>query len=159
MNQKEIFDLEDNNRDRINLLKEGMFWKAYERSAWLFSKEVKTFQVNKKPSKQYGDLISLGFPASVVENMMKGHRLLTDGEAFRSYAALTTVDETDFSRWRSGIPLKEHRTDAAPAHPPAAIPLPSAESLVISALRKFNVMNKTPMECITFITELQEMLH
>lgn len=157
MTQKDIFELEHNNRDRIHLLKEGMFWKAYERSARLFAEEIKPFQINKKSSKTYGDLISLGFPLSALEKLMDGHRLLADEENLRTYAAHDALDEAEFARWRSEIPLKVHPADTATPNVPAEIP--SAESLVISALRKFNVMNKTPMECITFITELQEMLH
>lgn len=39
---------ESKNTDRIYLYREGVFYKAYERSAYLFVKHIKPFMVKKR---------------------------------------------------------------------------------------------------------------
>lgn len=63
MTQKEIYDLEKTNKDRIYLYREGIFWKAYERSAFYLSGPGGKLKPTKKFIKSVGDsIISVGFP-------------------------------------------------------------------------------------------------
>jgi hypothetical protein len=54
MSIQEITTIEDQNTGEIHLHKEGMFWKAYQQSAYLFTREVKAFKVSKKWVKAVG---------------------------------------------------------------------------------------------------------
>ena len=73
MTKKEIFELEIQNTDRIYLFLEGMFWIAYERSAFRFVHSVKPYQVKKKFIKNIGcELVSLGFPATALDAVAAG---------------------------------------------------------------------------------------
>lgn len=55
MTQKEIYDLEKTNKDRIYLYREGIFWKAYERSAFYLSGPGGKLKPTKKFIKSVGD--------------------------------------------------------------------------------------------------------
>jgi len=48
MSIQEITTIEDQNTGEIRLHKEGIFWKAYQQSAYLFTREVKVFKVYRK---------------------------------------------------------------------------------------------------------------
>jgi hypothetical protein len=62
MKIKEILEIESNNGGVINLFLEGIFWKAYEQSAYLFSANVEAFAINKKMIKNVQkEIVSLGF--------------------------------------------------------------------------------------------------
>ena len=64
MTVKEIAESEKENRGSIILRREGMFLRAYERSAMLFVENVANFQLQKKYFKSLdGELVYLGFPA------------------------------------------------------------------------------------------------
>lgn len=41
MKIKDILQIEQENTDNISLLKEGIFWRAYEKSAYLFTLYIK----------------------------------------------------------------------------------------------------------------------
>ncbi len=67
MTKKEILDSEASNWGRITIYKEGTFWVAYERSAFLFHKFVRPYQVKKTFSKTAEtEIVSLGFPEAVL---------------------------------------------------------------------------------------------
>ena len=65
MTVKEIIQIENGNRNTIILLREGIFWRAYEKSAYAFSMQVHPYKPTRKwviAVKQ--DVVSLGFPVS-----------------------------------------------------------------------------------------------
>lgn len=51
MTSKEIIALEDSNTGCINLYKEGLFWRAYERSAYALCTRVHPFKAMKRQLK------------------------------------------------------------------------------------------------------------
>lgn len=70
MTVKEIIQIENGNRNTIILLREGIFWRAYEKSAYAFSMQVHPYKPTRKwviAVKQ--DVVSLGFPVSAAENV------------------------------------------------------------------------------------------
>jgi len=53
------------------LTQEGLFWRAYELSAYLFVRNIKDYQIKKKHYKNVGkDVVFLGFPNSVLDNVL-----------------------------------------------------------------------------------------
>ena len=61
---EEIASMEDVNRAEIALYPEGLFYKAYERSAFAFVTRISAFKPSKKRIKYLGrDIVSIGFPA------------------------------------------------------------------------------------------------
>ena len=64
MGISDILDLEQENSDII-LHKEGLFIRVYERSAYLFTKHLKAYNITKKFYKNVKqEVVYLGFPQS-----------------------------------------------------------------------------------------------
>ena len=64
MTSKDFIRAEAENTDRIILYREGLFWKAYERSAFAVCTQIRPFKPTKRSLKTLdgGELISIGFP-------------------------------------------------------------------------------------------------
>ena len=66
MKIKEILLLEEGNNSQVLLVKEGMFWRVYNQSAFLFTKHVKTLKLTKKFYKVVArKMIYGGFPDTI----------------------------------------------------------------------------------------------
>ena len=69
MTFKEIIERESCNEDSIWLYREGMFVKAYERSAFFAHALIHEFKLSKRFIKNVNmDVISLGFPKSLASS-------------------------------------------------------------------------------------------
>jgi hypothetical protein len=63
MSIKEIRDIESGNVDTIYLYREGLFWGAYDVSAFLFVTYIKEYRAIKKYYKVVqDDVVYVGFP-------------------------------------------------------------------------------------------------
>jgi hypothetical protein len=68
MTISEILKIEETNTAQIYLIKEGFFWRAYERSAYRFVKYIRNFQVIKKHIKKVNqEVCYIGFPENMLE--------------------------------------------------------------------------------------------
>jgi hypothetical protein len=69
MTFREIIEREDQNTDSIWLYREGLFMKAYERSAFFAHTLIHEFKLSKRYIKTVNmDVISLGFPEQAIPN-------------------------------------------------------------------------------------------
>lgn len=93
--------------DYIILYQEGMFYKAYERSAFLVYNYIFPFKLSKKFVKVVGqDVISLGFPIKTLPKWMAGReqRLAPDGLAVYSKAkAKEEFTDDEFNNWKETV--------------------------------------------------------
>lgn len=77
MTKKEIYDIEQQNDGKVYLYPEGMFYKAYDRSAYLLCLLVRPFKVSVRPLKGIdGPLLSVGFPMMSLEKFSNGAQVL-----------------------------------------------------------------------------------
>lgn len=77
MTKLEICEIESRNSGQINLFPEGMFYKAYQQSAWLLCTRVHLFKVSARPLKGLdGPLLSVGFPMSSLEKFSAGYSVI-----------------------------------------------------------------------------------
>lgn len=68
MTKREIFNLEQDNPGNVYLFPEGMFYKAYEQSAYLLCKHVQAFKISSRIIKDIPEpIISIGFPMTSLE--------------------------------------------------------------------------------------------
>lgn len=68
-NLQEILRIESENSDKIHFYREGVFYKAYEQSAYLFVTHVKPFMVKKQFVKSVNrEVVSIGFPTNSIHN-------------------------------------------------------------------------------------------
>ena len=74
--KKEIYDIEQTNTGVIHLYPEGMFYRAYEKSAFLLCTVIHPFKVSGHFVKTIGDnLLSVGFPQSSLEKWSCGYHV------------------------------------------------------------------------------------
>ena len=106
---EEIAAREDRNLYEIVLYPEGLFYKAYERSAFACVSRVSPFRPSKKHIKYCArDMVSVGFPAAVLSKYFpSAPRPLADG---RVVIALTDrIDPGACEVWKASLPLQERQ--------------------------------------------------
>ncbi|MCM1302261.1 MAG: hypothetical protein NC250_00505 [Alistipes senegalensis] len=264
MTSRQLIAAEADNFDRVVLYREGLFWKAYERSAYVLCTQVRAFKPTRKILKTLagGDIVSVGFPAIAADRILAGLERLDISDAAGTAAAassdscisdaqavsLSAVDEgvasadpaasaagasavphassatrmvfaaprpiveSDFRAWKSALPISitiprpaaagtscetsaeisagSFAEDPAPADRAVSVvevsrphwwtrlgrwftrsvretadanvdsggPVAGSAEQCLDALRKFEVADKTPMECMMFIAELKKQL-
>lgn len=108
---QEILVLESSNAHHIHFYREGVFYKAYDRSAYLFVHHIKPFQVKKKFVKQVGaDVVSVGFPTNSITNYFPKEKITEEGNKAEVDIA-KSIDVAAFELWKSGIPLSVNETE------------------------------------------------
>lgn len=153
MTSKEIIALESGNTGSINLYKEGLFWRAYERSAYALCTRVHPFKAMKRQLKVLGGetLVVAGFPTSSEDRYLQGLSLSEKTESCITIALDTPMDLEDFGKWKDGLPCKQ-ADGTATGHtrePPET---------VVSMLRGFDVAGSTPLDCMMLVSRLQQII-
>lgn len=108
MTSHDFIAAEADNVDRIVLYREGLFWKAYERSAFAVCSQVRPFKPTKKALKTLGggELISIGFP-TLSESAVLGALVRIAEEPMRLVlAAPRPIVAREFEAWKASQPLK-----------------------------------------------------
>lgn len=168
MSIQEIVNIEDQNTGEIHLHKEGLFWKAYQQSAYLFTREVKAFKASKKRVKAVGgrEVVSLGFPQQAFATYFEDTQWKEVDEKQRLITGYTLQAE-DYRQWLESLPLlpltERKSAGTLPADGSAADPVKqlqptSGECAALSLLREFRVEQATPMDCMLFVVALQKQL-
>ena len=146
MTAKELISLESGNHDEIRLYKIGMFWCAYERSAYMMCSQVRELKVKADRVKSAGGqvLCKVGFPLSSFDTTAASLvvKSRTDDEVVLK--APHPITEDQFLEWKN-------------THTVADSSAPSAEGDIVKMIRGFNVAVHTPMQCMDFIMELQRL--
>ena len=151
-----------NNGCHIRLYSEGIFLKAYERSAWVACRVLHPFMVKKRAVRKVGqEVTSIGFPKTSLAKWAAGRRVESvDDNSVVIYlhddeVVPFTVDE--FEVWKAGIDLAVKETVEEPVQPTVAA-ADSAEVEVCRAIRNFPVESKSPLECMLFVAEMKRKL-
>lgn len=108
MTSHDFIAAEADNVDRIVLYREGLFWKAYERSAFAVCSQVRPFKPTKKSLKTLGggELVSIGFP-TVSESAVLGALERIAEEPMRLVLATPRpIVVREFEAWKASLPLK-----------------------------------------------------
>lgn len=127
MTFREIFDMEQDNLDKIILLKQGNFYHAYEHSAYFFYHQVKSFRlIRKSPVVLRGEtLVYLGFQAGSLPDLMGSWECLFCSDTRVEYRAKGSVGVQDYIQWKEAVPLykvKPQPTLLSTAMPVASFP-------------------------------------
>jgi len=184
MTSREFVAAEAGNRDRVILYREGLFWKAYERSAFALCTQVRAFKPTKRALKTLGGghLVSVGFPAPSETSVLARLERLFVGPDRMVLSAARPIIEEDFRLWKASVPLAAPPKRSAGPQPidspasDASVPDTPAPDIpvqdtsvpvdftmsnacrVAEALRGFSLASKTPMDCMMFIAEMQRIL-
>lgn len=187
MTSKEIFEHEQGNTEHIRLYAEGLFWKAYERSAYACCTQFREFKATKKYIKAMeGELVSIGFPRTSLSTLAGEEQIVERGEKSVVIRCKEPVDEKMFAAWKNHLPLTAPAAsgkNAFSAPEPVADPLVPSDAqasapvdtttpmrsmpdfarsraeTVAELLRSYNLAEHTPMEAMLFISELKRLLN
>lgn len=156
-NLQEILKTESENTDKIHFYREGVFYKAYEKSAYLFVTHVKPFMVKKLFVKSVNqEVVSIGFPTNSLRNYFAADKIREkDNEAEVILDAAIIPD--DFEKWREGIamtPAKETVVKNKDTH--ITSEAVECEKLIVTKIKTFPIEVKTPLECMIFLSELKK---
>lgn len=100
-NLSEILQNESTNTGAIFFYREGVFYKAYERSAYLFVKYVKPFQVKKRMVKSVKqEVVSIGFPTNSLINYFPSDKI-KEKENIVEVDLEKIIDMDEFGAWKN----------------------------------------------------------
>lgn len=163
-NLQEILSKESVNTHTIYFYREGVFYKAYEQSAYLFVKHVKPFMVKKRFVKSVNqEVVSVGFPTNSLQSYFEKDKI-KEVEGSAEVVLTETVDSAVFDEWRKSIaftPEVGKRQKDTLVSPVSQSILPGSagnESSIIMKIRTFPMESKTPLDCMMFLSELKKML-
>lgn len=160
MDLKQKLALETAESNNIYLYREGLFWKAYERSAIKFIQTITAYQVNTRFCKVVNmEVISLGFPDTVLPGILENREYEKIDEkrlAIRSVLLGDEVFATEKSRYISNM-MQALKKDALQETVPARKE-PDAGAQVLERLRLYDIAGATPIECMIFLSSLKKQL-
>ncbi|SUE34483.1 hypothetical protein [Rikenella microfusus] len=139
MTLQEILAAENRNTDKIYLHLEGIFWKAYERSAFAFIHRISRYKASKRFVKYLdAEVVSVGFPDASRAKVL-GDRPLETEKADMLVLGTGTIDAEEYGRWKEAIPLVVSKPAGMPSPVfgtlyggvprQMVIPVPDAESV------------------------------
>lgn len=98
---------EAENANVVHLWLEGMFWKAYERSAYLFVRRISGYKPYKKFVRSVGgEVVAIGFPSKAIEKLLEGRSVeYVDSKHYILNGFTVDAQELkNFQSWKKGIP-------------------------------------------------------
>lgn len=155
----EIQKLEKDNTEFINLIRGGLFCRAYETSAMLFAQNLKGFKVQKKYYKVINDTLAfLGFPESVLKNVIsiakeKGYAVEENTDGLTIRIKTTGLAEGSFKEWKNNVCYSAARNADEMV---SMVSLSNNEVNIIQKLRGYPVADHTPIETMQFVMRLQK---
>lgn len=167
MTYKERIDKEDRNHNCLILYKEGIFFKAYEQSAYVFHTRIQPFQLKVKTLKDVEQpYITLGFPQSQQEKYLSGLRIIEENPEYLIAELPEPINKDAFVSWKSGVltsaTTQEPSSDAGEgAKYPDAQPereLTEENAALAALLNKvldLNMAAMTPMTAFNFLYQFQ----
>lgn len=104
-NLQEILSTESVNTDTIYFYREGVFFKAYEHSAYLFVKHVKPFMLKKRIVKSVNqEVVSIGFPTNSLHAYFEKEKI-KENENTAEVVINEAIELSAFDEWRKEIKL------------------------------------------------------
>lgn len=151
----------NSNSNEIHLYQEGMFWKAYEYSAYRFTFGICAFMVKKKFIRTLSrDMVSIGFPMDSLKKHSALFDLVSEGDKQCTIIPKSCTPPMPFEEWRASIPLIESKTATPSKNVVVASSVPqyqckSEAEKIVDEIRRYNLANATPMECMMWLSQLK----
>jgi hypothetical protein len=141
----------------ITLHKEGVFWKAYELSAYRFVQSVKAYNVKCKYYKNIKqDVVYIGFPSSSFDSVSKicmdhGYKI----EYLESTISISNnIDTEGYVSWKDDIVQSTMESNNENKGENV-----TSKRDILSEIVSYPLATKTPMEAQHFLYEIQLKLH
>lgn len=157
-NLQEILRTESENSNKIHFYREGVFYKAYEQSAYLFVTHVKPFMVKKQFVKSVKrEVVSIGFPTNSIHNYFESGTIV-EKENEAEVVIDNCMTTADFEKWRENIKMTLAKETSAKVESLSATPEADTENSIIQKIKIFPIESKTPLDCMLFLSELKKSL-
>jgi len=103
---EKIYNEESTNMGVMILRPEGMFYRAYEHSAFLVCKTVKEFKPTKRFFKKIGkEVVSIGFPQDTYGKYIGERGAVFDADGTIRVQSGAEIDDVLFRSWKDSLPL------------------------------------------------------
>jgi hypothetical protein len=164
MKIQEILNLEHENSNTCNLIKDGIFWRAYEQSAMLFVSHIRKYTTTKKHFKIVkGYVVYLGFPDSSLPKVLEiaGEKGFSINKNEKQIS-IGGFDEMDgFEKWKDEIPVYAIENKPQNLNEPEVGygAIVEANNDLQNRIMRFPIAERTPMDCQKFIIELQNIIN
>ena len=149
----DILLLEGKNTDSIHLLKEGIFWRAYNQSAMRLCEYLVSYKVNRKfIKKEKKTIFYCGFPSTILNKIKqqaieKGFQIIAEDEKIITVKSVPSND--GYQRWEEQQNLVKE--------PEVSYSTQSIkENDFIKQIREYSLENSTPMEAMLFVQKLKQ---
>jgi hypothetical protein len=107
MKTEDILSVEESGENRINLVRDRLFWQAWNRSAFLFVTHIKKYHVHKRfVQKVSQDVAWLGFPSSALPAIEKlaTDKSFTFEQKSKDHIIIGSVTQTSgYEKWWNEI--------------------------------------------------------
>lgn len=147
-----VLQREHNNTNAIILQKEGIFWRAYEMSAYIFASEIKAYEVKVKYYKNVNrEVMYLGFPATYLDTILKLCKTkgYTVQQPSKSEIVIKgSIEAKGFAEWKKNIAQAVKQTDVSKENEISRID-------ILQEIVAYPLASKTPMEVQQFLYEIQ----
>ena len=162
MTIKEIYEEEQNNSQSIIFHKEGLFWRAYERSAYAVIATIREFKATYKQYKviQNRYLVYIGIPEKTLNAVTATFKCDYADETKRIFALKTLTNLQNYNDWKEALAhiylsidnnKIVNNNEVLDKHE-----LEGNQTAILSAIRGFDMANKTPIECMLFLANIQK---
>jgi hypothetical protein len=165
-----IEKIHHNSTNEIKLYKEGVFWIAYEQSAYYLAQK-KGYKATKKLVKSIGqEVVSIGFPPNAYDSVIRVLPVFHVESSEAGCRIIRLQEEIDldaFLKWKSALALRSTsqslNSRASQASPSGTFSggnstagnCSSEVRTLLIKLRDFSLADKTPLECMLFLSELK----
>lgn len=150
------------NSGSILLYEEGLFYRMYGESAYLFTKHIKPFKVTESRLKAMDHpFYMVGFPVKSLSNLLTNYTIVTCPEGYLRIDSTSFVFvEEEYKQWE----LNSHHTACIGKEKENSMnislhPEDSDLMSVIKDLYSFRINAVTPLDCANFLSDLQKRLN
>lgn len=135
-------------QNTIVLFDEGLFYKAYEQSAYALVNEY-GFKPSKKFVKLVGQsIVSVGFPKSALDKYAPNATKVNEKTLLVSFGC----DINGFEEWKNTIEVAGRDVQVS-----ASIPMEYED--IVREIRAFSIETASPLECMLFISEIKKKIN
>ncbi|MBD8347735.1 hypothetical protein [Dysgonomonas sp. HGC4] len=140
----------------IFLYREGIFWKAYQQSAYRVLQRKPGFRLKKKFVKAVScEVVSLGFPDETLERIFNTEEIENAGEKMICIQD-NDIDMQAYREWFDAVPLSEQKENVAPPQP--ELIYINTQDTVLKKIREFPIEQSTPIDCMIFLVSVRKEL-
>ena len=152
MTYKEIILREASNTNLIYLYKEGLFWKAYEKSAYLFVNSIASYKAKSKYVKAVKqDIIYIGLPPVSLQRTKEKYTVIrSDDKEIMIKPNINNYNNQTFEDWKTTL------LTVGDQNPIPITNSQMSDTYIANKVRMFNLESKTPMQCLLFLADLKK---